>query len=539
MPPRVEALDAAALIARLQAHSADPEVQAQCCQALCDSSQLSEEAALSFLPAIVLTLRAHPAHAELQRNGCALLGLICRARSEDALASAAGADDGVRAVIAALRAHRDDADLQCSCCAALNAVTVAGLRETAVDAGAVQAVVAALRVHVLYARVDLICDALGQITVRQPLAVAQAGAAGAVAAVVAALRAHLVSAQVQASGCFALGSLAFADEMQTEAIHAGAIEAILLALRTHAADVDVQTYGSMALGNIATKGGAAIEERSSDLVREALVAALRAHAADVLVQTTACSALDCLVNAHPRLQAAAGAAGAVEAVVDVMRMPAADARPPLYSIAALNVLVGHRGNAARACAAGVMDALAVAMTASYAHGGTDTQYGVYDAAVRTLHALLESNDDAACFALHAGVLDVLVREGTQRSHSTVLGTHAGVLSLLEAAAQRHDAAVCEQDGCKRCAAARATGRMCALPGCDARRRDGDGAKKLLRCGSCRAACYCAPAHTHMSHVGCEPCVGEVSTRCRRGVGEGGSNLCRSGDVNHSPRLCTL
>jgi hypothetical protein len=36
--------------------------------------------------------------------------------------------------------------------------------------------------------------------------------------------------------------------------------------------------------------------------------------------------------------------------------------------------------------------------------------------------------------------------------------------------------------------------MCALPGCCARKRDDNSTKKLLRCGSCRAACYCAPAH---------------------------------------------
>jgi hypothetical protein len=34
--------------------------------------------------------------------------------------------------------------------------------------------------------------------------------------------------------------------------------------------------------------------------------------------------------------------------------------------------------------------------------------------------------------------------------------------------------------------------MCALPGCGARSRDG-GAKKLLRCGTCRAACFCGAA----------------------------------------------
>jgi hypothetical protein len=445
--------------------------------------------------------------------------------------------------------------------------------------------VAALHAHVLYAGVDLICDALGQITDKHPLASAQAGAAGAVAAVVAAMRAHPASTMLQASGCYAICSLAFADEMQTAAIHAGAIEAILQALRAHAADAHVQTYGCRALSNIATDGTAAIDARSSSLVLEAtkaavaalhahranaglmrdacaalqrlavtdalrteagkigavtavvaalrshpadaslqqaacdatsnlcfpnsanavqacgagalqaLVAALRAHAANVAVQIAACEMLSCLVKAHPRLQAAAGAAGAVEAVINAMRTPVADAPLQRASCGALlTVVLGHRGNSTRACASGIMDALAVITSTSYAHQATATEYCVYDCAVRLLDALLQCDDDAAQRAVHAGVLDILAREGTRRSHQTVRSVHASVVQMLQAAALRHDSTICTHDGCKRCAAARDAGRMCALPGCCARRRDGDGCKKLLRCGSCRAACYCAPAH---------------------------------------------
>jgi hypothetical protein len=64
---------------------------------------------------------------------------------------------------------------------------------------------------------------------------------------------------------------------------------------------------------------------------------------------------------------------------------------------------------------------------------------------------------------------------------------------LQPAAQRHDAAPCAVAGCMRCAAARARGAMCALAGCGARSR-ADSAKKLLRCGTCLAACYCSAAH---------------------------------------------
>jgi hypothetical protein len=209
--------------------------------------------------------------------------------------------------------------------------------------------------------------------------------------------------------------------------------------------------------------------------------------------------------AHPRLQAAAGAAGTVETILDVMRVPAAataaeDAtaaslRLRISCTALFHVVRGHRGNVERACAAGVMDALSAAMGASFAHERPGAVTSVFDYVLFVLHALLEGegSDDAARRAVHAGVLDIMVREGTQHCHPSVLAAHARLLASLELVAQRHDADDCALDGCKRCTSARDAGRMCARPGCGARGRDG-GAKKLLRCGTCRAACYCGPAH---------------------------------------------
>jgi hypothetical protein len=79
MQTPVKAADAAALIARLKAHNHDPGVQAQCCVSLIQSGQLSDERALTFLPAIVGAMRAHPGHAQLQMSGCGALGLSCHA----------------------------------------------------------------------------------------------------------------------------------------------------------------------------------------------------------------------------------------------------------------------------------------------------------------------------------------------------------------------------------------------------------------------------------------------------------------------------
>jgi hypothetical protein len=225
------AVDAAALIARLQQHSDDPEVQAQCCEALCRSGELADEPALAFLPVIVTALRTHPGSAMLQLFGCAALGMICRVRSEAVLSAAPGAADGVRAVVEALRAHPADANLQSSCCGALVAMSVPTLRDYAVDAGAVPVVVAALHAHVLYGGgVVFICDALNVLMSPHSLARVQACAAGAMAATLAVMHEHPASADLQARGCRTLGTLTQNDaEQRKNAIHAGAIETIVLA----------------------------------------------------------------------------------------------------------------------------------------------------------------------------------------------------------------------------------------------------------------------------------------------------------------------
>jgi hypothetical protein len=141
-----------------------------------------------------------------------------------------------------------------------------------------------------------------------------------------------------------------------------------------------------------------------------------------------------------------------------------------------------------------MEALAAAMSASYAHNDTERLFSVYNYAIRILDALLDGSDDAARRAIHAGVLGIMTHEGAHHIDPELLRHHGRVLSLLEAAAQRHDASACAHDGCKRCAAARECGRMCALPGCGARKRGDGSGKGLLRCGACRRVAFCGAAH---------------------------------------------
>jgi hypothetical protein len=220
-----------------------------------------------------------------------------------------------------------------------------------------------------------------------------------------------------------------------------------------------------------------------------------------VLQTHGCNALNHIVDAHQRLQAAAGAAGAVESIVDAIRT-AVLTRALLQPccVALCSVVQGHHGNGKRACDAGVFSTLVAIMGSGCAHDGTATELSAYDCVVRSLEALLYGNDDAALHAIHAGVLDIMAREGTQRIHPSALAAHAYVLPLLQGAAERHDAGACAHDGCQRCAAARDRGRMCALAGCGARKRADGSGKRLHRCGACAVAAYCGPAHQRADYA---------------------------------------
>jgi hypothetical protein len=314
----------------------------------------------------------------------------------------------------------------------------------------------------------------------------------AVKAVVNALNAHRTDEGLQQHACGALWRLAGTEAQKVEAAKLGAVTAAVAALRAHPASAPTQYAACSALGMLCMKNCTNAVEACGEGALQAIVAALRAYPANVLVQASGSSALDCIVDANPRLQAAAGAAGAVE-VLAAAPNAGADLARLTYS-ALFSMISGHRGNLQRARATGVIETLATAMRASWARQDTALELSVYDCALRVLDPLLEGNDDAARSAIHAGVLDIMSGEPVQRSDLGVHAAHARLLTLLHAAAQRHDAAARAHDGCKRCAAARECGRMCALPGCGARKRADGSGKGLLRCGACRRAVFCGPAH---------------------------------------------
>jgi hypothetical protein len=149
----------------------------------------------------------------------------------------------------------------------------------------------------------------------------------------------------------------------------------------------------------------------------------------------------------------------------------------------LLLLRGHPTHKHKAAAVGAIEVLV-------AHMGASAGAAVFSLTCCLLYHLLEGTGHDARAVL-AGAL-----EAAESQRAETAGHETARLQLirnLQPAAQRHDAEPCAVAGCKRCAAARDSGVMCALPGCGARVRDG-GAKKLLRCGTCRAACYCGATH---------------------------------------------
>jgi hypothetical protein len=310
-------------------------------------------------------------------------------------------------------------------------------------------ITAALRTHI--ARADVLefgCVALARVMVSTKENQRAARTGGAIVAIVAALRAFPAAAEVQRFGCHALGSACEGvRENQLAAAAAGGLQVAIAAIRTHTSNMHVQCAGCTTLGDLIADVPPN-QSRAGELGGvEAMVASLRARVLPLPSESAHyfkcwCDTTARLLKDDPSSRRKAVAAGAVELLVAHMRAPEDVLRPMFYwACCVLRAFLIGSGHEARLITASALEALE-------AH---------HAEAAHTEEHRLE-----------------LIRD-------------------LQPAARRHDAARCAVASCQRCAAARTCGVMCALPGCGARSRDG-GAKKLLRCGTCRAACYCGPAH---------------------------------------------
>jgi hypothetical protein len=210
----------------------------------------AEEAGCSR--ALVAALQTHLTDAELQCHGCTALGNLVRGHPANQTAVAAAG--GIEAALAALRAHPGAAVVQERGCFALGNL-VGGHpanRAAVAAAGGIEAVVAALRAHPGAAVVqELGCFALSNLVGSHPANRTAAAAAGGIEAALAALRAHPGAETVQCNGCYLLGHLvAEHPANQTAAAVAGGIEAVVAALRAHPGAEAVQDNGYYLLNEL-------------------------------------------------------------------------------------------------------------------------------------------------------------------------------------------------------------------------------------------------------------------------------------------------
>lgn len=161
-------------------------------------------------------------------------------------------------------------------------------------------VVSALRAHVAVARVAEQAFARLKVLCEPPGSEQAAAEAGAIEAVVAAMQMHSQMACVQVPGCRILRNVCFGSDAaglarSHRAAEAGALEAVLAAMRAHPQVADVQVEGCSALVSVRNASDAAGLARSHRAAEagalEVLVAAMRAHSQAADVQVVGCSTL--------------------------------------------------------------------------------------------------------------------------------------------------------------------------------------------------------------------------------------------------------
>jgi hypothetical protein len=454
-------------------------------------------------------MEKHAGDIELQFAACSALTNMTTGTP---LNQAAAGRRGIVAVVAAMQASSHaHARMQVAGCNALTWLVLgnAANQEHACGTAAMQAVLGAMANH--HADVEMLlagCNALNVLVRSHADAARKAASAGAICTLVAVLRAHFRHAGLCVTACAAVGNVtAPLDANQKKrAIGAGAVEALLAVLHALPADAKVQYSACNTLGNLFLSHNKLVATPLAARAIGAVVAAMKAHPTELEVQRDACYAIWAMTTSSPN-KAAAGTSGAVRAVLAALEAHRTEAEIRMYGCRALcSLSYGNSQNVADARAAGAIDAVCALMRAgsgapeagasqgSGGHGG-----GACDddsvPCVLTLHVLTHGHDDAAARAARADAdVEALVARQTLHGREEE-AAHAQLVPQLRDAAQRHDAGRCtEHATCQRCAALRASGAMCALPGCCARKRAEGGKKKLLRCGTCLGACYCGAAH---------------------------------------------
>jgi hypothetical protein len=497
----------AGVLAALRTHPGDTQVLIEACGALAeltsqDASNRTTAVAAGGISVALAAMAQHPSNPRVLSMGCVALTFLAKEHARNAVAALDGG--AATAAIAAMHAFKADVQLHLAGCSVLVSIVRAsgrGFGGVHADGAAADAVVASMRAHAGDSRIQqqgcLTLQCLFEGRKHADAAWVRRGGE-ALTVVTAALRAHPQEVSVLIPGCAAITSLMMHSEAsQRAAGTCGAIAAVVSALRAFPAEEELQKCGFNALNNMC------YNVRDNQLAAaaagglEVAVATLRTQS-DLEIQTAACGALGALIISTPSNQRRAGELGGVEAMLAALRACTASPRPDAphadffqcWGTTLLKLLMPPV-NAHKAVAAGVIELLVGRIRcAPAAADAADFGWECY-----VLKYLLGGTEHEAR-AMLAGTLEALEALGASQAVQAPMFETACVelIQRLQPAARRHDAAPCAVAGCQRCAAARASGAMCALPGCGARGRDGAANKKLLRCGTCRAACYCGAAH---------------------------------------------
>jgi hypothetical protein len=486
----------------------------------------------------------------LQQLGCVVLACLCR--EHEGNCARAGVAGAIEAVLTATELV--GTDNTSSKLLALHALTDGDAHNAAaaIDAGALECVVAVMRAHRALEQVqDGGCHCFLVLVELDAPARARAIAAGAIDAVLDGMAAHASSSELSANGCYALKALYGNGRVIESSAHArarakAAVRAVLKALDAHRSDEDVQSGGCDALNTIARTVCIMHAAVGAAGAVPSVLAALRAHPGSADVQESGIAVLSQLcAGADGKANAAAAvAAGAVPLVLAAMGTFLADERVQGHSCLALAYIVSSGAAVAAAQHARMAEAVVRTMqmhassvpvqrngchalgdiaVSSPASLDSARGAGAIEAVVGTLRgiqrgtltgcdvlislcvgALIELMAATAAGDVRAAAAqDAAVRAGAMERVCDVppSANFSSLLARIDAAladaARRHDTAPCAHAAaCERCAAFRARGKMCWLPSCGARRRTdaGDAKKKLLRCARCEMAMYCSRAH---------------------------------------------
>lgn len=165
-------------------------------------------------------------------------------------------------------------------------------RQSAAEAGALNAIVIAMRIHIDAPSIqELCCLAIGNIVAgvdESGVARKQLAAdAGCLEALANAIQAHVDASSVQEYGAFALGNICYAADQdglkrKQRAADACAVSALIRGMRAHSGEAAVAEYGCFALGNICRAVGGK-DGGTDESGRERKAAAVDAGALGVIV----------------------------------------------------------------------------------------------------------------------------------------------------------------------------------------------------------------------------------------------------------------